>query len=268
MQLYWKDLGSLRCKSVCLWVNVRVDVFLYVLSLNSLFIAHTHIYLWGCGCSQVSQMAGHVHPRCVLLFLSSWSFMHVCWQTQLLMSCVFNHQCKKKHTLVCPDFSKSGSCPRGSRCKLHHRQRVKRSAGGTSTTPAKKVRTKEPSKRSEMQFFTLPQHRLHVNLLSLKTLLFSLLGPVCLSSCRRMLRHLQGRPLRVLWLCRRSSPSLALQRRQMHRTRCKVTQRKSKVWTLVTLSKTSYHKNQHSWVSVRPSELQNWGCFTVKWEIL
>lgn len=58
------------------------------------------------------------------------------------------HQCKKKHTLVCPDFSKSGSCPRGSRCKLQHRQRVKRSA---STTPVKKARTKEPLKRYYVQ---------------------------------------------------------------------------------------------------------------------
>ncbi|XP_072245055.1 zinc finger CCCH domain-containing protein 3 isoform X2 [Leuresthes tenuis] len=58
--------------------------------------------------------------------------------------CPEGEKCKKKHTLVCPDFSKSGSCPRGSRCKLHHRQRVKRSAGSTSTTPAKKVRTKRP----------------------------------------------------------------------------------------------------------------------------
>ncbi|KAM4549105.1 uncharacterized protein zc3h3 [Odontesthes bonariensis] len=61
--------------------------------------------------------------------------------------CPEGEKCKKKHTLVCPDFSKSGSCPRGSRCKLHHRQRAKRNAGSTCTTPAKKVRTKEPSKR-------------------------------------------------------------------------------------------------------------------------
>uniref|UniRef100_A0A3Q0RDR4 Zinc finger CCCH domain-containing protein 3 n=1 Tax=Amphilophus citrinellus TaxID=61819 RepID=A0A3Q0RDR4_AMPCI len=55
-------------------------------------------------------------------------------------------QCKKKHTLVCPDFSKSGSCPRGSRCKLQHRQQVKRSASNTLSTPVKKARTKEPLK--------------------------------------------------------------------------------------------------------------------------
>uniref|UniRef100_A0A3B5L7T1 Zinc finger CCCH domain-containing protein 3 n=1 Tax=Xiphophorus couchianus TaxID=32473 RepID=A0A3B5L7T1_9TELE len=54
--------------------------------------------------------------------------------------CPEGEKCKKKHTLVCPDFSKTGSCPRGSRCKLQHRQRVKRSASSTSTIPAKKSR--------------------------------------------------------------------------------------------------------------------------------
>uniref|UniRef100_A0A3B5L6P9 Zinc finger CCCH domain-containing protein 3 n=1 Tax=Xiphophorus couchianus TaxID=32473 RepID=A0A3B5L6P9_9TELE len=58
--------------------------------------------------------------------------------------CPEGEKCKKKHTLVCPDFSKTGSCPRGSRCKLQHRQRVKRSASSTSTIPAKKSRSKEP----------------------------------------------------------------------------------------------------------------------------
>uniref|UniRef100_A0A1A7W7P7 Zinc finger CCCH domain-containing protein 3 n=1 Tax=Iconisemion striatum TaxID=60296 RepID=A0A1A7W7P7_9TELE len=62
--------------------------------------------------------------------------------------CPEGEKCKKKHTLVCPDFSKTGSCPRGSRCKLHHRQRVKRSSSSTSTTPAKKPRSREPVKRS------------------------------------------------------------------------------------------------------------------------
>lgn len=52
---------------------------------------------------------------------------------------------------MCPDFSKTGSCPRGARCKLQHRQRAKRSASNTSTTPAKRARTKEPSKRPVKQ---------------------------------------------------------------------------------------------------------------------
>uniref|UniRef100_A0A1A8GU59 Zinc finger CCCH domain-containing protein 3 n=1 Tax=Nothobranchius korthausae TaxID=1143690 RepID=A0A1A8GU59_9TELE len=62
--------------------------------------------------------------------------------------CPEGEKCKKKHTLVCPDFSKTGSCPRGSRCKLHHRQRVKRSSSSTSSTPAKKPRSRDPVKRS------------------------------------------------------------------------------------------------------------------------
>uniref|UniRef100_A0A667YDS7 Zinc finger CCCH domain-containing protein 3 n=1 Tax=Myripristis murdjan TaxID=586833 RepID=A0A667YDS7_9TELE len=57
--------------------------------------------------------------------------------------CPQGEKCKKKHTLVCPEFSKTGSCPRGPRCKLQHRQNSKRSTPATPT-PAKKGRTKEP----------------------------------------------------------------------------------------------------------------------------
>ncbi|XP_014024369.1 zinc finger CCCH domain-containing protein 3 isoform X1 [Salmo salar] len=65
--------------------------------------------------------------------------------------CPQGEKCKKKHTLVCPDFSSSGSCPRGAQCKLQHRQRAKRTAPnpnpttGPSAAPAKKARTKRPS---------------------------------------------------------------------------------------------------------------------------
>ncbi|XP_071342614.1 zinc finger CCCH domain-containing protein 3 isoform X2 [Trachinotus anak] len=64
--------------------------------------------------------------------------------------CPEGEKCKKKHTLVCPDFSKTGSCPRGTRCKLQHRQQTKRSTSNTSTTPAKRARTKEPCKRPSL----------------------------------------------------------------------------------------------------------------------
>ncbi|CAB1332185.1 unnamed protein product, partial [Coregonus sp. 'balchen'] len=54
-------------------------------------------------------------------------------------------QCKKKHTLVCPDFSSSGSFPRGTQCKPQHRQRAKRTAPNpnptTGPSTAKKART-------------------------------------------------------------------------------------------------------------------------------
>ncbi|XP_069579211.1 zinc finger CCCH domain-containing protein 3 [Brachyistius frenatus] len=64
--------------------------------------------------------------------------------------CPDGEKCKKKHTLVCPDFSKTGSCPRGSRCKLQHRQRAKRSAAAAVAAPAKKSRSKEPPKRPRL----------------------------------------------------------------------------------------------------------------------
>ncbi|XP_051562268.1 zinc finger CCCH domain-containing protein 3-like [Myxocyprinus asiaticus] len=57
--------------------------------------------------------------------------------------------CKKKHTLVCPEFSTTGVCPRGSNCKLHHRQSVKRTGSNTSSGPAKRARTRDILKRSE-----------------------------------------------------------------------------------------------------------------------
>uniref|UniRef100_A0A4W5RXF3 Zinc finger CCCH domain-containing protein 3 n=1 Tax=Hucho hucho TaxID=62062 RepID=A0A4W5RXF3_9TELE len=65
--------------------------------------------------------------------------------------CPQGQKCKKKHTLVCPDFSSTGSCPRGAHCKLQHRQRAKlttpntRATTGPSATPAKKARTKRTS---------------------------------------------------------------------------------------------------------------------------
>ncbi|XP_047442068.1 zinc finger CCCH domain-containing protein 3 [Mugil cephalus] len=70
--------------------------------------------------------------------------------------CPEGEKCKKKHTLVCPDFSKSGSCPRGSRCKLQHHQRGKRSSSNSSAAPAKKARTKEPVKRPRLSV-VMPQ---------------------------------------------------------------------------------------------------------------
>ena len=29
-------------------------------------------------------------------------------------------QCRKKHSYVCPTFEAKGTCPQGSKCKLHH----------------------------------------------------------------------------------------------------------------------------------------------------
>ncbi|KAL5776832.1 hypothetical protein ACOSP7_009758 [Xanthoceras sorbifolium] len=34
--------------------------------------------------------------------------------------CADGNECRKKHSYVCPIFKATGSCPRGSKCKLHH----------------------------------------------------------------------------------------------------------------------------------------------------
>ncbi|XP_029905877.1 zinc finger CCCH domain-containing protein 3 isoform X2 [Myripristis murdjan] len=70
--------------------------------------------------------------------------------------CPQGEKCKKKHTLVCPEFSKTGSCPRGPRCKLQHRQNSKRSTPATPT-PAKKGRTKESNKRPRLSVIIPPE---------------------------------------------------------------------------------------------------------------
>ncbi|XP_068176530.1 zinc finger CCCH domain-containing protein 3 [Antennarius striatus] len=62
--------------------------------------------------------------------------------------CPEGEKCKKKHTLVCPDFSKTGSCPRGGRCKLQHRQRLKRGGGAAASATARRPHPKETGKRS------------------------------------------------------------------------------------------------------------------------
>ncbi|XP_060934125.1 zinc finger CCCH domain-containing protein 3 [Limanda limanda] len=62
--------------------------------------------------------------------------------------CPEGEKCKKKHTLVCPDFSKSGSCPKGKGCKLQHRQRAKQSSG--PGVPPRRGRPKDPSRRPRL----------------------------------------------------------------------------------------------------------------------
>ncbi|XP_056606125.1 zinc finger CCCH domain-containing protein 3 [Triplophysa dalaica] len=63
--------------------------------------------------------------------------------------CPQGDKCKKKHTLVCPDFSSKGACPLGSKCKLHHRERVKRTSCNANSGPAKRARNRDVVKRSE-----------------------------------------------------------------------------------------------------------------------
>lgn len=63
----------------------------------------------------------------------------------------FPLQCKKKHTLVCPDFAKKGVCPRGTRCKLLHPQKKRHSRevddGDRSDAPSKWRRVLEETGR-------------------------------------------------------------------------------------------------------------------------
>ncbi|XP_017335484.1 zinc finger CCCH domain-containing protein 3 [Ictalurus punctatus] len=60
--------------------------------------------------------------------------------------CPQGEKCKKKHTLVCPDFSRTGVCPQGTKCKLQHRQRVKRAGSSLSSGSAKRARSRESTK--------------------------------------------------------------------------------------------------------------------------
>ncbi|XP_030647000.1 zinc finger CCCH domain-containing protein 3 [Chanos chanos] len=63
--------------------------------------------------------------------------------------CPQGEKCKKKHTLLCPDFSSSGLCPRGSKCKLRHRQRVKRTSPCVEPNSAKRERHGEGPQTAE-----------------------------------------------------------------------------------------------------------------------
>ncbi|KAM9573852.1 zinc finger CCCH domain-containing protein 3 isoform 2-T2 [Guaruba guarouba] len=54
--------------------------------------------------------------------------------------CPMGEKCKKKHTLVCPDFAKNGVCPKGALCKLLHpqkRHRPRGEDGDRSAAPSK-----------------------------------------------------------------------------------------------------------------------------------
>uniref|UniRef100_A0A8C9HSN6 Zinc finger CCCH domain-containing protein 3 n=2 Tax=Piliocolobus tephrosceles TaxID=591936 RepID=A0A8C9HSN6_9PRIM len=49
--------------------------------------------------------------------------------------CPLGAKCKKKHTLLCPDFARRGACPRGAQCQLLHRTQ-KRHSRRAATSPA------------------------------------------------------------------------------------------------------------------------------------
>uniref|UniRef100_F7FCN5 Zinc finger CCCH domain-containing protein 3 n=2 Tax=Ornithorhynchus anatinus TaxID=9258 RepID=F7FCN5_ORNAN len=63
--------------------------------------------------------------------------------------CPMGEKCKKKHTLLCPDFAKKGSCPRGGKCKLLHRQRKRQSQQSSPTDPLDPSVSPAPWRRGE-----------------------------------------------------------------------------------------------------------------------
>uniref|UniRef100_M4DN42 Uncharacterized protein n=2 Tax=Brassica campestris TaxID=3711 RepID=M4DN42_BRACM len=52
--------------------------------------------------------------------------------------CSDGNECRKKHSYTCPDFEATGSCPQGSKCKLHHPK-----------NQGKGIKRKRPSEPSE-----------------------------------------------------------------------------------------------------------------------
>lgn len=58
--------------------------------------------------------------------------------------CADGDECRKKHSYVCPAFEATGSCPQGSKCKLHHPK--KRSRG-------KKKKQAREQKKSQGRYF-------------------------------------------------------------------------------------------------------------------
>ncbi|RXM29410.1 Zinc finger CCCH domain-containing protein 3 [Acipenser ruthenus] len=57
--------------------------------------------------------------------------------------CPLGEKCKKQHTLLCPDFAKTGSCLLGSKCKLQHRQRKRPAKAPETRGVPKRVKTEQ-----------------------------------------------------------------------------------------------------------------------------
>ncbi|XP_016287561.1 zinc finger CCCH domain-containing protein 3 isoform X2 [Monodelphis domestica] len=71
--------------------------------------------------------------------------------------CPMGEKCKKKHMLLCPDFSRKGSCPRGLQCQLLHRPRKRLNRRSvpphppeTSDSPTKWKRVRSAAPRKYM----------------------------------------------------------------------------------------------------------------------
>ncbi|XP_027949309.1 zinc finger CCCH domain-containing protein 3 isoform X2 [Eumetopias jubatus] len=59
--------------------------------------------------------------------------------------CPLGAKCKKKHTLLCPDFSRRGLCPRGAQCQLLHRGQTRL---GRRAAPAPEPGSAPPRSRA------------------------------------------------------------------------------------------------------------------------
>nr|XP_030731915.1 zinc finger CCCH domain-containing protein 3 isoform X2 [Globicephala melas] len=61
--------------------------------------------------------------------------------------CPLGAKCKKKHTLLCPDFSRRGVCPRGAQCQLLHRNQ-RHLGRRAATAPAPEPNITPPRSRA------------------------------------------------------------------------------------------------------------------------
>lgn len=65
--------------------------------------------------------------------------------------CPLGEKCKKKHTLVCPDFSKTGICPKGALCKLQHPWRKQHQRQPNTSDPSGQGRSSPGWKRLQKE---------------------------------------------------------------------------------------------------------------------
>ncbi|XP_069813099.1 zinc finger CCCH domain-containing protein 3 [Dendropsophus ebraccatus] len=71
--------------------------------------------------------------------------------------CPMGAKCKKKHTLLCPDYARGGQCPQGAKCKLQHRQRKRRldvTAAQEQTPVSTKQRRRTPDQAGKSPLTT------------------------------------------------------------------------------------------------------------------
>ncbi|KAK3230558.1 hypothetical protein Dsin_002439 [Dipteronia sinensis] len=54
--------------------------------------------------------------------------------------CADGNECRKKHSYVCPFFEATGSCPQGSKCKLHHPKSQKKGKKSKRSRQRKNIR--------------------------------------------------------------------------------------------------------------------------------